>query len=272
MKKLSLFLFFFFFILSKNFAGNENISNGGRSAGMGGASVTLLDLWAVSNNQAGIAGIKTMKLGFYFENRFLIKELSYKSLAFVFPTHSGVLGINYHYFGYSAYNEQKIGLAYAKSFGKIFSAGLQLDYLKTSLADNYGSKNAFTFELGILAKLSQNVSLGAHIFNPVNAKFNDYNNEKIPSVFKLGINYTLSEKLIIAIESEKNIQYDPSFKAGFEYKLIKFVYLRLGISNNPTISTFGFGIDYHQFTLDFSSYIHQYLGYSPQFSFIYNFD
>jgi len=271
MKKLSLFLFLSSISFLNTYAGNENTSIGGRSSGMGGASVTLTDFWAINNNQAAMASIKIMKAGFYFENRFLLKELSYKTAAFVLPTKSGVFGFNYHHFGYAAYKEQKIGLAYAKSFGKNFSAGLQIDYLGTSLADNYGSKNAFTFELGVLAKLSHSVSLGAHIFNPVNAKFNDYNNEKIPSVFKLGINYTFSEKLIIAIESEKNIQFDPYFKAGFEYKLLEFAYIRLGISSNPIINTFGFGIDYHQFTLDFSSSIHQTLGYSPQFSFIYNF-
>ena len=272
MKNFTIFLFLISLLCSDNYAGNENTSIGGRSAGMGGASVTLSDLWAINNNQAGIAFINSMKAGFYFENRFLLKELSYKTVAIILPTKSGVFGLNYQFFGYSAYKEQKIGLTYAKSFGKNISAGLQLDYLGTSLADNYGSKSAVTFELGILAKLSHNVTLGAQLYNPVNAKFNDYNNEKIPSVIKLGINYTFSEKLIIAIESEKNIQFDPIFKAGFEYKLLEFAYIRLGISNNPIINTFGFGIDYHQFTIDFASSIHQTLGYSPQFSIIYNFN
>jgi hypothetical protein len=271
MKKLSLFLFLLLISSQNTYAGNENTSIGGRSSGMGGASVTLTDFWAINNNQAGMAAIKTMKAGLYFENRFLLKELSYKTAAFILPTKSGVFGLNYHHFGYSAYKEQKIGLAYAKSFGKNFSAGLQLDYLGTSLSDNYGSKNAFTFELGVLARLSNNVSMGAHVFNPVNAKFNDYNNEKIPSVFKLGINYSFSEKLIIAIESEKNINMNPIFKAGFEYKLMDIAYIRLGISTNPTINTFGFGIVYHQFTFDFASSLHPSLGYSPQCSLIYNF-
>ena len=271
MKKQIVSLFLFSFLLSNSFAGNENITIGGRSAGMGGASVTLSDFWAINNNQAGIADLKNMKAGFYFENRFMVKELSYKTVAFILPTKSGVFGLNYHHFGYSAYKEQKIGLAYAKSFGKSFSTGLQLDYLGTSLGDNYGSKSAFTFEVGILAKLSYNVTLGAHFFNPINAKFNDYNNEKIPSVFKLGINYSFSDNLIVAIESEKNINFDPIIKAGFEYKVIQFACVRVGISNNPTICTFGFGIEYHQFNFDFASSIHQTLGYSPQFSLVYNF-
>ncbi|MCX6230694.1 MAG: hypothetical protein NTZ33_04050 [Bacteroidetes bacterium] len=269
--KTSFHLFFLLFFTFQIFAANENTCNGGRSAAMGGASVTLADFWAINNNQAGIANIKNAKAGIYFENRFLLKELSYKSLAFLYPTQSGILGFNYHQFGYNAYKEQKIGLSYARSFSKNFSAGLQLDYMNTALGDNYGSKSAFTFELGVLAKIAPNLMLAAHIFNPVNARFNDYNNEKIPSVFKLGLSYLLSEKLIIAIESEKNINFDAVFKAGFEYKILEFAYARIGISTNPTINTFGFGIEYHQFTIDFASSIHQTLGYSPQFSLIYNF-
>jgi hypothetical protein len=269
MKRITLSFLSIFFLVSTILAGNENTTIGGRASAMGGAAVTLSDFWAINNNQAGLAELKKMKLGFYFENRFLSKELSYKALAFALPTKSGVFGVNYSHFGYSLYSEQKVGLAYAKSFGKRFSAGLQLDYLGTSIADNYGNKSAFTFELGVLAKLTNNVTIGVHLFNPVNAKFNDYNNEKIPSVFKLGFSYLFSEKLLFAIETEKNINYNPIFKAGIDYKIISFAYLRLGISNNPTISTFGFGVDYKQFTIDFSSSVHQIMGYSPQFSLIY---
>jgi len=270
MRKNTLLIFQFIFVFTSVFAANENNTTGGRSAAMGGASVAFSDFWAVNNNQAGIAGINNIKAGFYYENRFMLKELSLKALALVYPAKSGVFGFNYSHLGYSMYNEQKLGLAYAKSFGKRFSAGLQFDYLNTHIADNYGNKSAFTFELGIQAKLNDKLELGAHLFNPVNARFNDYNNEKIPSVFKLGLNYLFSDKLLFTIESEKNINYDAIFKTGFEYKILSIAYIRMGISNNPTISSFGFGIDYKQFTFDFSSSVHQILGYSPQFSLIYN--
>lgn len=250
-------------------AANENTTTGGRAAAMGGTSVCFSDFWSLNNNQAGIADIKKMKVGLYYENRFLTKELGYKALGFVLPTKSGVFGINYSHYGYNLYNEQKIGLAYAKSFGKRFSAGLQFDYLGTHIAENYGSKSAFTFELGVIAKLTDNVNIGAHFFNPVNAKFNDYNNEKIPSVAKLGINYIFSEKLLIACETEKNINYDAILKLGIEYKILPFAHARMGISNNPNIFSFGFGVEYKQFTIDFSSSVHHILGYSPQFSLIY---
>lgn len=271
MKKITILTLLIISLISAVYSGNENNTLGGKANAMGGTSVCISDFWAINNNQAGIAGIKKIQAGFYFDNRFLTDALSYKAIAVVIPTKSGVFGVNYSYFGYNLYNEQKVGFAYARSFGKKLTAGLQFDYLGTSIADNYGNKSAFTFEAGIQAKLTNNLVLGVHFFNPVNASFNDYNNEKIPSVLKLGLSYVLSEKLLIAIETEDNINYDPAFKAGFEYKILSFAYARVGISTNPIIDTFGFGIDYKQFTFDFSSTVHQSLGYSPQFSLIYSF-
>lgn len=271
MKKIQILIFLHLISFTALQAANENTTIGGRAAAMGGASVCFSDFWSLNNNQAGLAYIDKMKIGLYFENRFLTKELGYKALGFVLPTKSGVFGVNYSHFGYNLYNEQKIGLAYAKSFGKRFAAGLQFDYLGTHIAENYGNKSAFTFEIGVIAKLTDNVNIGAHFFNPVNAKFNDYNNEKIPSVIKLGINYTFSQKLLIACETEKNINYDAILKLGMEYKILPFANARIGISNNPNIFSFGFGIEHKQFNIDFSSSVHQILGYSPQLSLIYSF-
>jgi len=251
--------------------GNEINTIGGRSSAMGGTSVSLSDFWSVNNNQAGIANYKSFATGFYYEDRYLLKELSLKAISFIIPTSSGVFGINYSYFGYNLYNEQKVGLAYAKSFGKRFSVGLQFDYLGTTIGDDYGHKNNITFEAGILAKVSEQITIGAHVFNPVNVLLTNYNSETIPEVLRLGICYSFNEKLIMTLETEKNIYYDAVYKIGLEYKLTKGVFVRTGISTNPSLITFGFGFNYEKCIFDFSSSIHQALGYSPQFSMIYNF-
>jgi hypothetical protein len=60
-------------------------------------------------------------------------------------------------------------------------------------------------------------------------------------------------------------------RAGLEYNIMDLMYARIGVSNNPNIFSFGVGIYYGGFRLDFSSSMHQVLGYSPQISAIYNF-
>src|SRR5436190_5126362 len=66
-------------------AGNENVPAGARSAGVSGASVCYSDLWSAFHNQAGLAAVKKISGGIYFENRFSISELGVKGFAFVFP-------------------------------------------------------------------------------------------------------------------------------------------------------------------------------------------
>lgn len=253
-------------------AGNENTLTGAKAVAMGGCSVSSNDFWSVNNNQAGIANFKNIKAGFYIENRYLLKNLTFKALAIILPTKSGVFGVNYSHFGNNLYNEQKIGLAYAKTLGKKISAGLQFDYLNTSIGDNYGNKNNFTFEIGIHAGITEKITLGIHLFNPLNTTLNEYNNEKIPSVFKFGLNYQFSDDIILALETEKNINFKPVIKAGLEYKILTLAYARIGVSDNPDLFSFGFGITQKQFTFDFSSTYHQTLGYSPQLSLIYTFN
>ncbi len=68
------------------YSSNDNLPQGARSAALGNASVTFADFWAIQNNQAGLADFKNIAAGFYYENRFLLKELSLKSVAFVLPT------------------------------------------------------------------------------------------------------------------------------------------------------------------------------------------
>jgi len=258
----------------------QNYPTGGRSAGLGNASVTLCDFWSVQNNQAGLANYKNIAFGFAYENRFMAKELSLKTGAIIVPTNIGSLGLSYKQLGYSAFNRSKIGVAYARSFGNKFSMGLQLDYLQTKIGEDYGTAHSITFELGVLVELSEKINLGAHAFNPVNAKIESDYEEKIPAVYKLGLSYLISEKLLVAIETEKNSDYKPLIRGGAEYKITDVTFVRLGMSTIPSktgtekfsISSeinFGFGLNLQRFILDFAASMHQTLGWSPQVSLIF---
>ncbi|MCD4745817.1 MAG: hypothetical protein K8R58_05920, partial [Bacteroidales bacterium] len=114
------------------------------------------------------------------------------------------------------------------------------------------------------------------------AKFTNYNDERVPTIFKLGASYSFSEKILATLETEKDINYKPLLRGGIEYKIIKEAYARIGYSTNPgsvnaensnnsSLYTFGFGIYLKKLNIDFASSVHQILGYSLQVSVIYNF-
>lgn len=250
---------------------HHNSPEGGRSAAMAGSSVALTDFWSVQNNQAGLAFYNHPGAGAYFENRFLIKELSLKAAGAVLPTKSGVFGFNFTYFGYPKYNESKIALAYARSFGNVFAASVQLDYLITSISDDYGNKGVPTFEVGLMSKVNENLTLAAHVFNPLMVKIAEYNSERIPAIIRVGAAYSIDKSILVTAEVEKDTDFDPVFKAGIEYRVIEKIFVRGGFSTNPGLYSFGFGLNLKKLTIDFSSSVHQTLGYSPQVSMIYQF-
>lgn len=270
MNKL-LFLIFVFTINMNLFAQSEWIPAGGRSAAMGSTSATSIDFWSVHNNQAGLAFYDQTAAGIYYENRFLVKELGYQSGAFALKTKYGMLGATVGYSGDATYNTTKAGVAYARKFGSRFSAGIQLDYIGTALAEDYGSKSNITFEAGVMVRLTEQLTFGAHAFNPIHAKLTTDNNEWIPSIMNAGLGYTFSDKLILTAEALKNSEHPLEFRTGAEYKLNHMMYARIGLSTSPFRYTFGFGIELKQFSFDLSSSVHEQLGYSPQVSLQYNF-
>jgi hypothetical protein len=255
---------------SEAFAQKDNHPIGARSAALGNASVTLDDFWSVHNNQAAMAFYNHMSAGVYAENRFLMKELTQGAFGFILPVkNAGVFGINYNYFGYNLYNESKVGLAYALAFGKNISGGVQLDYLYTHIAEDYGNHSLVTFEVSMYAKIIKNLVLGVHVYNPISIKLSKVSNERVPTIFRLGLSYSFSDKALIAIETEKDINQKAQFRAGIEYHLVKPVYLRLGIGTNPFSNSFGIGLEFGKFRVDISASRHQILGFSPQLSMDY---
>jgi hypothetical protein len=271
MKIIPVFLFLSVLFVLKAAGGNDNTPAGGRSAGMGSASVALSDFWAVHNNQAGLAGFTDIAAGAYFENRFMMKELSRKVVAVAMPSRSGVFGLSFDNFGSSLYSENKVGLAFGRSFGSNFSAGIQLDYLNTHLSEGYGNHSVFTFEAGVLAHINKNLTLAAHIFNPLNVKLSTKTDERIPSIIRLGAAYNFSDKLILTGEAEKNIDQKMQIKSGVEYRVVEQALVRAGITTNPMTYTFGCGLDLKKLKVDISSTVHHVLGYSPQVSVCYYF-
>ncbi len=257
------------FITAK--ANNENFPIGAHSSAMGNASVSFSDVWSTHHNQAGLGFVRDILAGAYYENRFLLKELSVKGAVVALPVKSGTFGLLISNFGYSLYSENKYSLSFAKAFGDKLSAGIAMDCLTTKIAEGYGSKNIFAAEIGIQAKPLKGLTIGAHVFNPTREKLADYNNERIPTILRLGVNYNFSDKVILAIETEKDISRKAIFKAGIEYKAVKGFYLRVGITTNPTLSSFGFGINLKNFKIDLSSSYHQTLGFSPQLGLTYVF-
>jgi len=269
--RISITLFIFFGILETIHASGEWNAAGGRSAAMGFSSAAVSDFWSVNNNQAGMAFYDKTAAGIYYENRYLINEMGIQSGAFTLKTRYGVLGANVGYSGDADYNTTKAGLGYALKFGNRLAAGIQLDYIGTTLGEEYGKRSNITFDAGIMIRITEELMFGVHTFNPVHVKLADYSNESIPATLNAGFAYTLTDKFLLTAEAFKSSELPMEFRSGAEFKLGRIAYARIGLSTNPARYTFGFGLDMKNLSLDLSSSWHPQLGYSPQCSLQYSF-
>ena len=254
-----------------SFAGTDNNPVGARAAGMANSAVVLKDIWSVNHNQAGVAYLTKPTVGLYFENRFLIQELSLASLAVAYPIANGVMSLNLTHWGFSNFNTTKIGFAFSKKFGEKISGGLQLDYFNTFLSAEYGNRGAVVAEVGILAEPIDNLLIGAHVYNPTRAKIASYNDERLPTILNIGVGYHFSKNILLSIETEKNLIEPIIFKSGIEYMYLDKFFLRAGISTNPIFNTFGFGYIFKTVKVDLAFSRHQVLGLIPHFSVNYSF-
>lgn len=254
------------------FAGNENYSIGAGPAGVANAYVMTPGVWSSYHNQAGLSKLNNMTAGFYFENRYGISELGVQSFAFALPTNSGTFGFNITYFGYSEYNESKFGLAYGKAFGERFSAGIQFDYFYMHLPGDYGSKGTMVVEGGILVEPVDKLFIGVHVFNPTRAKIADFLDERIPTIMRVGVGYKFTSKLLVSLETEKDLDNKPRIKSGIDFQVMENFYLRTGIAINPSQNYFGLGYKIKNFTANIAFSTNPVLPMSSHISLVYSFE
>lgn len=244
---------------------------GARQVSMSSSGVTSSDLWSVCNNQAGLGFITNPSAGFFVENRFLIQSLSLKAAALAMPIPGGTLGVSVSHFGYSAYNETYGGIGFGKAFGHKFAAGFRTTYCLTRIADGYGNASAVTVEGGIISVLTEKLTLGAHVYNPVTIRMAQQGEALIPLVFKAGCHLRVSDKLSAVAEVIKTTSQKPDIQTGFEYQAAPRFFIRGGISTQTVVLSLGAGMTWKCLVFDFSSAYHQILGYSPQLSVSYEF-
>ncbi len=242
---------------------------GARGLAMGDASVTFRDINSAFSNQAGLAFLEGMSFTAFAEQRFLLAELGSYSAAFAYPFDNNTFGLTLNYFGYENYNEQKIGLAYSRKLFEGVGLGAQVDYIGTRIPE-YGTASSLTFELGVQADLLEDFIVGAHIFSPIRTRLTDNERDVIPTQINVGIAYSPSDKVLISIEVEKDIDYIAAFKGGIEYRLIEQLSLRIGAGTQPIQNGFGIGIHLGNLDIDFATAYHQYLGFTPGVSVTYN--
>lgn len=240
--------------------------SGARSMSMANASVTLEDVWAVQNNPGAIAAVDQMTVGISYENRFLLKELQSQGIAYAQPLKTGVISVGGSMYGYRNFRDYKAGLGYGLKLAEHFYAGVQINLHGLQLAEYYGSKNSMSGEAGILYYLTDNWHIGASVFNLGRAKLSDFEDDRLSTIMRFGTSYYFSDKVLVTLETEKNLDYPLRVKSGVEYEIAKNFRIRGGVAGAPIELSFGMEYGLKSLQVALGSSYHQVLGWSPHFS------
>ena len=273
MKIKTLLIFYILLITTQTWAQFNFPPSNARSNAMGGCYTSLNDYWSCIENIAGAASIKDISIGINYRNDYISPRQAYKSASFIMPfKNAGSTIIHYTHYGNYIYNEQKLSTGYAMNISQSINIGITIDYLHSGTSDShYQNLNYLTCSVGIQFHPSNQLTLGAKIFNPIFIKTTTNANEHIPIIFNLGISYFILTDLLSSFEIEKNIYTPFICRFGLEYSITKNIFARIGFSTHTNIFGCGLGIKQHHYAIDISTQFHPVLGITPQISANYNF-
>jgi len=266
MNKKTTFLILLIFVFVNSYSA-ENYPAGARALALSNSFVSVSDSWSTFHNQAALAGLENFSAGVFYESRFMVDELSHAAGSLVIPVKAGTFGFSFSQFGKGSYKEHKVGLAFAKSLTKKLSAAIQLDYLSERYPENESAAGFATFEAGVVYAATNELFLGAHIFNPIQNGFDTPEGmQKMPASFRIGGHYQFPKMVLLTVETEKITDNPLVVKSGLEFSPVKNLALRFGVSGKPVSYSAGIGFQTGKIVTDIGFNYHGNLGITPSVS------
>ena len=239
--------------------------------GMGAYTTKQVDVFSFASNQAALAQTKEAGVGVFGERRFLLSQISNYGLAIALPTTLGNFGLQINQAGFANFNEQKLGLAYARSLGAKIDVGVQFNYYGYKIPA-YNSGSTINFEAGAIAHVSEKLNVGIHVYNPVSTSFGKQTAEKLAAAYKFGIGYDASENFYVSTEIVKEEDVPVNVTGAVQYHFEKQFFVRAGFKSDNKTGYAGAGFLYKKLRVDVSSSFHPQLGVSPGLLLMYNFN
>jgi hypothetical protein len=205
-------------------------------------------------------------MGVLGENRFLLETNNVFMAALALPASFGNFGLNIRYAGFGSFSEYQAGLAYARRIGSVVDIGSQFNYYAYRIA-GYAASSTINFELGLLLHLSNNLNLGIHGYNPAGSRFST-GDEKLESVFTMGLGYDASEAFFAGLELVKQEARPLSLNAAIHYRFQKQFFLSLGLFSSTATVSAAVGLSWKHLRVDLGGSFHPVLGMSPAVLFL----
>lgn len=249
---------------------SQEINLGPRATALGNTGVALQGVWSLQSNQAGMAALKSPVASISYQNNFINPELRTQSAVAAWPIKRNTLGLSMQSYGFSAYSEQKIGFAYARSFGNTVSASLNVNVHQVKIAQ-YGNAKTYSVDAGLQYQAFEKLLIGTHVSNPYRSSYDKDVDAFIPVCIEFGAAYKFSDKVLINTGVIKTLNALTDFRFGLEYSILNVLAFRGGISLSSFREFAGFGYQYQNINVDAAVSADPHLGYFPQLALSYEF-
>lgn len=261
---------FSFYVLDVQAAGEYRaIGTRMMTPGLGGVSV--ITPYAPSSNQAAMGFSENSSISAYYAHSGLAEGVNnFMAMGQLKFKKGGTFGFTGSYYGYELFNEKKFGIGYGLKLADFVSIGAQIDIMNNKVS-GYESNTAVTFELGALFKVNKHIQIGAHVYNPARVRYGKDTDERVPTVFRLGATYTTKEKVWITGEIEQDLDRNLAFRAGIDYKVVDYLYVRAGMLTYPLSGTLGVGLEYKGLRFEILGAYQKITGISPHLGVTYVF-
>lgn len=266
---LSLILLHLFPTNKVNGAFEERLLSARASALGGLYSALPSDQLALFGNVANLTKHDQLKFSVIFSRPFGLKELSHSGLALAIPSKYGSFGLAASRFGFSLYRESLLSFGYANNPYKKIYFGISLNVMEVRIK-GYGVGRSISLNSGILAEVKDNIILGLTVRN-VNSPNISADDKSLPPSMRLGLLYLPANNIKVIAEYQKEENFGDILRVGTEIELYPSQFLRLGVSNNPSIISMGFGLTSNGITIDYSAVTHQFLGTTQNISIGFTF-
>jgi hypothetical protein len=218
-------------------------------------------------NKGALAFVKNFSAAIASERRFMLQELNQVNASLCLPSAMGNWGLMAEHFGNEGMAESVFGISYARKLGDAVGLGIQINYFSRNIP-GYKMNSALQGEIGVVFKISEQVSSGIRISDPANMFFGTPGDGPA-SVFSGGMGYQLSEKVFLAADIQKMEEAPVQFQIGFQYSLIDKINMLGGVIPQTASWYLGAGFRSHSFWVTVSAGVHPYLGITPGISVMY---
>lgn len=217
-------------------------------------------------NTAALSRVRHFSAGVAGERKFMLPELSTYAAAICLSTPSGNFGWMASRYGGQIFSATTIGLAYARSMGKL-DLGVQFNFVSGKIP-SYKTVSSFDFSLGCLYKLTEGLQMGIQVSNPV-WKNKNPNVQTKPFTCSFGLGWKMSDMVSICTLLEKTEDQPTDLKTGISYRFDKKLETHLGLSVDGAGFYVGAGYVLAGMEINVTMVVHQRLGMTPGMALLY---